>query len=798
MQSPRKDSNRLGRWGHCSPIVRRAAITAVLLLMSAPLILRGSDLGLQTMFNAPLLWIDHDADSRREFNEFLELFGSHEMIVVSWPGCSVDDDGLVKAAEALEDVRAQRDASGQPTLFNHVLTGNTMLKLLMDRPIDLSREAALNRLQGVLVGADGKTSCIVIELTDQGGFKRRETIPIVIDAITSATGISPQELVLSGPAIDGMAIDVESIRSLQTYSLPSILISLVLCWVCLRSFWLTLPIVIIAAWGQGLMLAAVYYGGSTMNAVLIVLPALIFVLTVSAGVHLANYFLEELNGGSVVDAPSRALMKAKGPCTLAAVTTSIGLASLCISEVEPVRQFGFLGATGVLICVALLFLLVPGFMAIMLNRSRGPKRRTMRTHATGQSFAGLSRVIFRFGWIIRWLCIAAMVVCGAGLSRLRTSIDVVSLLSDDNRAVRDFHWVQENIGPLVPIEVVVHFDRQCELDTLERLKVVAAVQHQISEMEVLDGEMSAVTFIPVLPNVGGLAGTVRKRIFLSQIEKSREGLIAGKYLAETADGEAWRISGRILGQSDFDYGRFLDRLQSEVDFVLDKVHSAGYSGVTASSTGVLVLVYQIQEVLLDDLFNSFLTALALVAIVMMVALRSVIGGLLAMLPNVFPTILLFGAMGWNGRTIDIGSVMTASVALGIAVDGTFHFLKWFVNSLKEGATREEAITIAYQRCGRALVQTTLICTCGLLIYSFSGFLPARNFAWVLLMMLTAALFGDMILLPALLAGRLGRSLRDVYQPDDLPALTTPDGVETGKRSSPHSMPRSNSGANLPS
>ena len=67
-------------------MVLRAAFTAVVLLMSAPLIIRGSDLSLQTMFNAPLHWIQRDAESRKEFNEFLELFGAHEMIVVSWPG----------------------------------------------------------------------------------------------------------------------------------------------------------------------------------------------------------------------------------------------------------------------------------------------------------------------------------------------------------------------------------------------------------------------------------------------------------------------------------------------------------------------------------------------------------------------------------------------------------------------------------------------------------------------------------------------------------------------------------------
>ncbi len=381
--------------------------------------------------------------------------------------------------------------------------------------------------------------------------------------------------------------------------------------------------------------------------------------------------------------------------------------------------------------------------------------------------------------------------------KLRTTIDVVSLLSEDNQAVRDFHWVEKNIGPLVPIEVVIHFDHECKLDLLNRLKIVAAVQHQISEIDVLDGEMSAVTFMPNFPRVGGLRGTVRKAVFLRQIENSRESLIAGNYLAETDEGEAWRISGRILGQSDFDYGQFLNRLQAEVDPVLAKVQSAGYSGVTATSTGVLVLVYQIQEVLLDDLFKSFLTALLLVAIVMMVALRSVTCGLLAMLPNVFPTLVLFGVTGWAGRAIDIGSVMTASVALGIAVDGTFHFLKWFVQSLKQGESREAAITIAYQRCGRALIQTTIICSCGLLIYSFSGFLPARHFAWVLLMMLVAALFGDLVLLPALLAGRLGRSLCRIYQSQVKVATPTVEDSATEAFESGRPLPKPSPRANLP-
>ncbi|MFG0287370.1 MAG: RND family transporter [Rhodopirellula sp. JB044] len=774
----------LPHWFHSS-YVRVAALTVLGLIVTAPFVVHGSDSGLAAMFNAPLMWIDRDADARQEFNAFIDLFGSHDMIVVSWQGCVIDDPRLDRAADAVRDVQAQRKAAGKPRLFNNIFSGNTLINSLTSMPIDLPRQAAIDRLNGILVGEDDQTSGLVVELTEQGAFIRRETIPLIQNAVSDAIDIPIDDLIMTGPAVDGMAIDDESSRSIQQYSIPSILISLALCWFCLRSVWLTIPIIAVGAWAQGFMLSSVYYGGETMNAILIVLPALVFVLAVSVGIHLANYFLEEVDLGSGAKAPSRAIAKATGPCILAALTTAIGLASLCISDVEPIRQFGFLGAIGVIVCVVLLFLMLPGFMVIWLHVSQ--KRGTLQLHnATPPNgsppkddqrsvghplFAFVANFISRYSVIIRLSCIVAMIAFGFGLTRLRTTIDVVSLLSEDNRVVQDFHWVENNICPLVPIEVVIHFDHDSNVNPIDRLRIVAAIENQMSQIDVLHGTMSAVTFVPSFPRLTGLGSTIRKTVFLRQIEQSRDELIESHFLAETETGEAWRISARVKGQAEFDYGQFLDSLQSKVDFVLSNAEDAGYEGISSSSTGMLVLVYRIQKMLLKDLFYSFLTALALVAVVMVVALRNVPAGLIAMMPNIFPTLVMFGAMGWFEIAIDIGTVMTASVALGIAVDGTFHFLKWFIQSIKNGVSKESAIKIAYERCGGALIQTTIICACGLMIYSFSGFLPVRHFSWILLMMLVTALFGDLVLLPALLAGKLGDLLERTGE--SLATLTTP-------------------------
>ena len=101
-------------------------------------------------------------------------------------------------------------------------------------------------------------------------------------------------------------------------------------------------------------------------------------------------------------------------------------------------------------------------------------------------------------------------------------------------------------------------------------------------------------------------------------------------------------------------------------------------------------------------------------------------------------------------------MMTASVALGIAVDGTLHFLNWFRRELDAGHSRQESVALSFRHCARAIAQTTFICGLGLLVYALSDFVPTRRFAFMMFALLVAACVGDLILLPALLVSPLGK------------------------------------------
>jgi predicted RND superfamily exporter protein len=171
------------------------------------------------------------------------------------------------------------------------------------------------------------------------------------------------------------------------------------------------------------------------------------------------------------------------------------------------------------------------------------------------------------------------------------------------------------------------------------------------------------------------------------------------------------------------------------------------------------LVYKTQRELMIGLFESLLLAFALVAVVMVVMLRSPSAGLLAMVPSLFPVVVIFGIMAWAEIAVDIGSMMTASVALGIAVDDTIHYLTWYRAGLNQGLGRKAAVMLAYERCATAMTQTTLIGGLGLAVFAFSTFAPTQRFGMLMLALLAAALVGDLIFLPAMLTGPMGRFFR---------------------------------------
>ena len=745
----------------CAPLI----LVAAALLVPAMIVgVRGS---LRESSNDVRQWLPQGFAEARQYDWFLSHFGSEEIVVVSWPGCTVDDPRVPHLAEALRKAELDTTTAGpgdRRPVFRSVMTGPELLDGLMAGSLKLSREDALRRLEGSLVGPDLKTTALVAQISATGAADRSAALATIEELAQAHAGVSPQELRLGGPTVDSVALDVESERSRNLLTAISVVLALLLAWRCLRHVRLVVIVFAVALLCAGGSLALVHFTGGTMNLVLIMMPTLIYVLSISGAVHLANYYREAVaEGADPTEAPSRAVAAAGWPCTIAAVTTAIGLGSLGVSEVIPVKMFGVYSSVSVLGSLVVLFLVLPAALQLWplrreesLNAELSTEPLSLDPDESHWSHRA-AMLVGRHRRLIVGVAVGSMAFLSVGLWKLDTTVKVMSFFSPEAKIIRDYAWLEENLGPLVPIEIVLRFDKESPLTMHERLELSRRVQERLEAMDKVGGSLSAATFAPGAVEGGGIGSLLHRRVQEEKLQRARERFVEARYLRTEENGdELWRVSARVEALNSLDYGRFIPQLRAEIDPIVEAAGVANGEYVETIYTGVMPLLYKAQRELLSDLTSSFISAFVLIGLSMVMLLRSLPAGLLSMLPNVFPAVAIFGGMGWLGMLVGVGSMMTASLALGIAVDNAIHFLSWFRRGMQEGLTRPQAIQIAYQRCAGAMMQTTLICGLGLLVFAFSSFVPASRFAWLMFTLLTSALLGDLILLPALLAGSAGK------------------------------------------
>jgi len=709
-----------------------------------PVVAYGALRALKSTSNDPRQWLPRSFEETDTYDRFQEHFGADEIAVVSWPGCTLEDPRVPKLAESLT----------ASDYFDRVRTGESVVQELLASSIAKTQQSAVHRLRGSLIGPDDQTTCLILSTSSVGQDDRVAAVAEIERLAIADCGLSVDELRLAGPTVDAAAIDVESRKLLFELAGFSALLSFIVASMRLQSIRMAIIVLVVAMYSTGIALALVYFTGSKMNLLMTMLPPLIYVLSISSAVHLANYYRDAtLTAPSTSSALATAISHGWLPCSLAAGTTGIGLISLVMSKIDPIRMFGVFSSVGVTLSVVVLFILLPA--AIRLFPPGEPKKSIKSSKHPDASPASTTsvrivRFITRYHLPVTLGCLAIMLFCGWGLRHLKSTVRLQDRFLPGSDAVEDYRWLEQNIGPMVPLEIVVRFPDDDEQNILDRIQLVAAIQREVHSLDEPVATMSAANLCPPIPQARGTLRLYRRQLLRRKLEAVKDRLVEERMVAQASDGELWRITLRANAIGDLDYGQFADKLRERVDPLLQGRNAE------ATYTGIIPLIYKAQRQLLQDLARSFLAAFAVIAVVLIVVLRSFTAACLAMIPNLFPAVVVFGGMEWISIPLQIGSVMTASAALGIAVDDTVHFLSWFRRGLDAGMSRPTALLDAFQRCSGAMIHTTLICSTGLLVFAVSSFVPILHFAWLMVLLLLSALVGDLLFLPAILAGPLGR------------------------------------------
>jgi predicted RND superfamily exporter protein len=781
-----------------------------------------------------------------------------------------------------------------------------------------------------------RLTCVVIPLADrelreaywerQAKQRRLKTKKELINTVNELQRIAVEEcdipadqLHMGGPPVDNMAIDREGEESLRRLAMLSFGVGFLFCMFCLRNLKLTLIVFFTSIFSELTSLAIVWYSGAKVDAILLTMPSLIYVLTVSGAIHIVNYYRDAVAEEGLAGAPARAIAKAVVPCTLANLTTAVGLASLYISDLVPIRKFGVFSAIAVMVALVWLFVLLPAALQIFpLKQSeadalRQAAMRPPRRAAWHRWLGSGGRFVINRGGLVFTLMLLGTVVLGYGaVTQMKTTVKLMKLFDPNARIIRDYAWIESKLADLVPMEVVIHTSNQALVtvqgqptggtfqlafeDTatdaaglpiqrqteplpynatgrqleralhragfkeatvvttgqspnvvhrisadrplpwfdlvanvsggevqlenrppmIDNVRLLNRIRQSLESLEHINTTLSIATFTP--REVEAPANYLVDEEVDFQLRKAVQQFTRGGYLAYDPHSgeELYRISLRMGAFDDIDYSIFVSEIKKAVDPIVmlepltgkqgwqaaplpDKANVAtdyhyqhpdgsvavvhddnGQCTVTvdgkqvfagrrqalataATYTGVVPLVYKAQNELLRGLLESYVLAFVLIGLVMVALTWTMVGAvlcvpaaLLLMLPNTFPTAVVFGTMTWSGMLIDIGTMMTASVALGVAVDDTLHYITWFHRGVRRGLTRRQAAWEAYGHCAAAMTQTTLIAGVAMFVFAASSFTPTAMFGILMVPLMVTALIGDLLMLPAILTSWVGR------------------------------------------
>lgn len=727
------DHHPAGRWG---------SIAGLLLFLLA-LIAIPFAVGMRIDNNLER-WIDPSNDVATRYAAFLETFGSDEFILVAYAGGDPFGiealDAQLATLEAIEAIDGVVDVLGIPAVYRDIFGGE-------DADALRDEFASSPFYDNFLFNAASNTAGLVIELQRVQSPTFRQNTVDAVRAAVSTLKAAGWEIHLAGSPVLGVVVDERSQEESQRTFPLAILCSSIVMVLLFRS--VRALIVALLCGGLAILMTVGLMGacGYPLTMVTAVLPCLLWVLALAGIIHLLRAYQRHAAAtDDAAAAVTMAFQDVAAPCMLASITTALGFLSLRLAGMEPVQELGTFAAAGLVIALAVNLLLGP--ILIRALRVPGLARPPASGHHTRMAALPL-----RMPRLVVFLALLLIVPGLWSLRHVRVEVDPLAFLRDTSPTVQDYEFVASRLSGYHTMEVVIDTpegwlkeDAWPTLDQLgARIATLPGVARVLSPLDLLrklhqwDGDLSAEAYR--LPDSSAEAERL-----VAEMDPSMKGQL-GRLVA--ADEKQIRLSVLVNVMNSQRFAVIADGTDTALGAL-----PPGYSSYT---TGILPQLISAQLKLVDSQVRSFGLAFAAILFCLAIGLRS-IGLLLVSIPaNLLPILAAFATMATFDIALDAATIMMASVALGIAVDDTAHYLSAYRRLRLRGESPRGACEHALATVGPAMTITTLTACIGFFALQLSAFLPIAWFGLLSGVAIAVALLADYLLVPALLLAFRGKA-----------------------------------------
>ena len=600
-------------------------------------------------------------------------------------------------AESL--ARAKARASGHPLVAGHLLSADASSSLLLvqlsataDRPPASS--AVVARIEAVLAESAPAEGPLALELTGLPALREQATRALRHDMLM----FNSIGLVL---AVMLSAVVARSLRSTVVASLPPF---------------------IGAIWALGTLGLL----GAPVNILTSVVPSLALVVGTCDSIH----FIEDMRrsarrGIDPLAASSGAIRRIGMACGLTSIVTAIGFASLAVARIEAVRTFGIAAAIGALASFMAVTLLTPLIASTRFCSGLRLGRSSPLAGRVANVLAALSVRHARPLVVVACSLTAALAFVGSGLD---ADTRIIDSLPSGAPASQALARVDAEFGGVMGVDVVVEWP--ADVDWRD-----PAVLDALALAEVAVGREAGISRTISLSTVAaGMPPRVRRRLDVDSVSdlvspESRMALVR----ARVADLGSRRLE-EIYDRVDASLARL------EQDRPGWRFRLAGMSVVSARNIRQLV----------RDLGSSLVVEVLVIGCILAVAFRSPLAGIVSMLPNIFPLVVIAALLVITGRSLDPATVIVFNVCLGLAVDDTVHVLSALTRNRKEGVSIGSAVRRAVSEMGNAVVIGGVVLTVGFAAVTASSVPSLAGFGVLACAAVASATVAELLFLPALL------------------------------------------------
>ena len=694
-------------------------------------------------------------------------FGGNEFVAISFKGDDIFSPRVLAMIQAItSDIQKIDNVEFVLSLTNAEIAKNDQEGLgttplipknhnVEEEANDLREAVIANRMyEKLLYSDDGNATSIIAWLVPLGNddVARWRVVNTIKEVL--ATHKDDRQFHLYGfPITTEILYRVTLEDQLVLPIILSVLIGIILFLIFRDIRMVILPFIVIditCLWVMGFFSME----GNTLDIVTFIIPSVLMIVCLCDAVHImSEYCNKDIHAADRVAALKEIIAHIGIPILLTSLTTVVGFFSLATSNIRSIRNFGMYTGLGVTFAFFVSVALLPLLMAIIPVKKGEKKENPI--------WSMLDGILSRLGqWIPKRkkslivVTIILMGVCVTGIMKIESKMVILGMLkkSVGREITAAHHFVDVEMAGSAEFNVLFQSDSSGTLLTPDKLKTIDRVQRRFIDMfgvlktlsiadylkemnQVLNGNDPAFYRIP---DTQEEIDELMEIYFLDGKDEDLEEVIS-------FDRDEARIRLFTYTATDSSVTR---RWTNQAEEILNE--EVNKTSMSAEITGRPIVWVDMVESLITEMMKTFSLAFFLIFCVMFILFRSWKLGVISAVVNVIPITVTFGCIGWFNISLNMATAMLPSIAIGIAVDDTIHFIWRFEKEFRRHGTYHDAVVHTLTTVGKPIVITTILICTGFATMLFSRLTVFTEFGLLLSLTVAAALLSDLFVAPALM------------------------------------------------